>query len=163
MMVRSRLSFPAVSGRGLPATLVPTPVSSVRASLERCPWLLGEPICNCWSRKGSETLAVSFCTETTGQNSTWLVSGPHSTHWKSCISYLKKLRYPSNTTLSPSLVTNLPTVKKILQIDCFQSSLLLKHNELFVKSFHQEVFWNVTSFWGISVLCWWGALAKFLG
>lgn len=32
-MVMSRLSFPVVSGSGLPATLVPTPVSSVRASL----------------------------------------------------------------------------------------------------------------------------------
>lgn len=32
-MVISRLSLPVVRGRGLPATLVPTPVSSVRASL----------------------------------------------------------------------------------------------------------------------------------
>lgn len=41
-MATSRFSFPVVRGKGLPATLLPTPVSSVRASL-RCPLASG-----CW-------------------------------------------------------------------------------------------------------------------
>lgn len=41
-MATSKFSFPVVRGSGLPATLLPTPVSSVRASL-RCPLASG-----CW-------------------------------------------------------------------------------------------------------------------
>lgn len=39
-MATSKFSFPVVRGKGLPATLLPTPVSSVRASL-RCPLASG--------------------------------------------------------------------------------------------------------------------------
>lgn len=46
-MATSRFSFPVVNGRGLPATLFPTPVSSVRASL-RCPLASG-----CWPLRGT--------------------------------------------------------------------------------------------------------------
>lgn len=45
----SRFSFPVVRGRGLPATLLPTPVSSVRASLR---WPLAS---GCWPLKQENT------------------------------------------------------------------------------------------------------------
>lgn len=67
----SRFSFPVVRGRGLPATLLPTPVSSVRASL-RCPlasgcWLLKERRTQSHHRVAAASHRTMYCTDTCKQ------------------------------------------------------------------------------------------------
>lgn len=64
----SRFSFPVVRGRGLPATLLPTPVSSVRASL-RCPlasgcWLLKERSTQSHHWVAAASQRTVYCTDT---------------------------------------------------------------------------------------------------
>lgn len=76
----SRFSFPVVRGRGLPATLLPTPVSSVRASL-RCPLASG-----CWPLKQAIT---------------------QSHHWVAAASHVIVIDFlhpsPTHPILSPSV------------------------------------------------------------
>ena len=106
------------------------------------PWLPGVLICNCWSRKASETLAVSFCVETTGQIIMARGRPPqHPLERVLCLSTLKNQdtfqKLLLNSAWSPRSLILKRSCKQITpRVLC----LLLKYELPFVKSSHQEAF-----------------------